>query len=336
MLLKGILPSLRDIGFDIEPFGDATFAVRAFPAILSEIRPEEMLRDYLRYAEEECPANEGEILLGLARTASCHGSVPGRPQAQSGGDKEPACDARFGRCPFYVPSRQACAKRKEKLLFYEGPVWYEKTFPFTKHEHTRVFAYFGAVNYRARVYLNGEMLGEHEGGFTPFEFEVTKLIHDGENFIVVEANNQRRKDAVPGLNTDWWNYGGITRDVTLIETPETFVRDYWIQLARGSREQIDGWVQLDGDRRGQQSVAIEIPEAGIKASTVTDADGRATFRIPAKLQLWSPKNPKLYDVRIASSDNEVHDAIGFRTHRDAGLADSAEWRAHLLARHFVA
>jgi len=75
VLLKGILPSLRDIGFDIEPFGGATFAVHALPAILSEIKPEEILRDYLRYAEEECPANEGEIMLGLARTASCHGSV---------------------------------------------------------------------------------------------------------------------------------------------------------------------------------------------------------------------------------------------------------------------
>jgi DNA mismatch repair protein MutL len=75
VLLKGILPSLRDIGFDIEPFGGASFAVHALPAILSEIKPEEILRDYLRYAEEECPATEGEILLGLARTASCHGSV---------------------------------------------------------------------------------------------------------------------------------------------------------------------------------------------------------------------------------------------------------------------
>ena len=75
VLLRGILPSLREIGFDIEPFGGATFAVHALPAILSEIKPEEILRDYLRYAEEECPATEGEILLGLARTASCHGSV---------------------------------------------------------------------------------------------------------------------------------------------------------------------------------------------------------------------------------------------------------------------
>jgi beta-glucuronidase len=203
--------------------------------------------------------------------------------------------------------------QKEKLLFYEGPLWYEKTFSCTKHEHTRVFAYFGAVNYRARIYLNGEALGEHEGGFTPFEFEVTNLLHDGNNFFVVEASNQRRKDAVPGLNTDWWNYGGITRDVTLLETPETFVRDYWIQLARGSREQIDGWVQLDGDRRAQQRVAIEIPEAGIKTSAVTDADGRAAFRVPAKLQLWSPKSPKLYDVQISSVEDAVHDSIGFRT-----------------------
>ena len=53
--------------------------------------------------------------------------------------------------------------QKEKLLFYEGPVWYEKTFSYAKREHTRVFVYFGAVNYRSRIYLNGEALGEHEG-----------------------------------------------------------------------------------------------------------------------------------------------------------------------------
>jgi DNA mismatch repair protein MutL len=75
VLLKGILPSLREIGFDMEPFGGTSFAVHALPAILSGINPEEIIRDYLRYAEEECPATEGEILLGIARAASCHGSV---------------------------------------------------------------------------------------------------------------------------------------------------------------------------------------------------------------------------------------------------------------------
>jgi beta-glucuronidase len=131
--------------------------------------------------------------------------------------------------------------------------------------------------------------------------------------LVVEASNQRRENAVPALHTDWWNYGGITRDVMLIETPGTFIRDSWIQLAKGSRDQMDGWVQLDGDRLPQQRVSIEIPEAGIKASAMTDAHGRATFHVPAKLQLWSPKNPKLYDVLITSGDDSVHDSIGFRT-----------------------
>jgi len=75
VLLKNLLPSLHGLGFDIEPFGGTSFAIHAVPATLSEFKPEEILRDYLRYAEDDCPANEGEILLGLARTASCHGSV---------------------------------------------------------------------------------------------------------------------------------------------------------------------------------------------------------------------------------------------------------------------
>ena len=75
VLLEGLLPSLSALGFEIEPYGGGSFAIHALPACLSRIAPEEMVRDYLRYAEEECPANEGEILLGLARTASCHASV---------------------------------------------------------------------------------------------------------------------------------------------------------------------------------------------------------------------------------------------------------------------
>jgi beta-glucuronidase len=63
--------------------------------------------------------------------------------------------------------------QRDTLFFYEGPVWYEKRFAYEKHGDKRVFLYFGAANYRARVYLNGKKIGEHEGGFTPFDFEVT-------------------------------------------------------------------------------------------------------------------------------------------------------------------
>ena len=91
--------------------------------------------------------------------------------------------------------------QRADLFFYEGPVWYKKSFSYRKREHTRVFVYFGAANYKATAYLNGKKIGEHQGGFTPFNFEVTDKIQDGENFLIVEINNQRFKDAVPSTNS---------------------------------------------------------------------------------------------------------------------------------------
>ena len=202
--------------------------------------------------------------------------------------------------------------QKKELFFYEGPIWYERSFSYHKREHTRVFVNFEAANYFSRVYLNGEALGEHEGGFTRFGFEVTGKIHDGDNFIVVEVNNVRRPDAVPSLNSDWWNYGGITRDVALVEEPETFIQNYFIQLATGSSQEIAGWVQLDGPAAGQQ-ITLEIPEAGIKKTVAADAASRAEFHLPAKLDLWSPGHPKLYDVTLSAGADTVRDRIGFRT-----------------------
>ena len=100
--------------------------------------------------------------------------------------------------------------------------------------------YFGAVNYESTVYLNGEKLGQHEGGFTAFNFEATSSLRDGENFLIVEVRNVRRADAVPALKFDWWNYGGITRDVMLVEEPAVFIQDYFVQLAKGSNHEITG------------------------------------------------------------------------------------------------
>ena len=202
--------------------------------------------------------------------------------------------------------------QKKELFFYEGPVWYEKSFSYHKREHTRLFVDFGAANYFTRVYLNGEALGEHEGGFTPFNFEITGKIKEGDNFLVVEVNNARRRDAVPALNTDWWNYGGLTRDVVLVEEPETYIQDYVIQLAKGSGQEISGWVQLT-ESTSEHQVTLEIPEARIKKTIVTSVNGYAEFHFLANLELWSPAHPKLYDVVLSSGADKVHDSIGFRT-----------------------
>src|SRR5271165_3210666 len=196
--------------------------------------------------------------------------------------------------------------QREQLLFYEGPVWYRRDFNHHKRANTRLFVYFAAANYRASVFLNGEKLGEHEGGFTPCDFEATSQVREGENFLIVEVNNMRRADGVPALKFDWWNYGGLTGGVSLVELPAAFIEDYCVQLEKGKRGEIAGWVQLNGVGRPQK-VRLEIPEAGVDETMTADAAGRATFQVAAKLDLWSPERPKLYDVTLTSGADSIHD-----------------------------
>lgn len=202
--------------------------------------------------------------------------------------------------------------QSEQLFFYEGSVWYKKSFDYQHRPNTRVFVYFGAANYFADVYLNGKKLGQHEGGFTPFNFEITNLVRDSGNFLIVKVDNKRRRDAVPTLMTDWWNYGGLTRDVKLIETPATFVDDYFIQLQRGSRDRVVGWVRLNGAQFSQR-IIVRIPEAAVAKAFATDASGTALVDFTADLKLWSPESPKLYDVTIEAETDQVRDQIGFRS-----------------------
>jgi beta-glucuronidase len=201
-----------------------------------------------------------------------------------------------------------------KLLFYEGTIWYRRNFRVMPEPGKRYFLHFGAVNYEAHVYLNGKKLGMHKGGFTPFEFEVTGLLTEGNNFIVVKADNTRKKDEIPTVNTDWWNYGGITRDVGLAAVPTTFIADYKIQLAKNDPNHIEGWIQLNGANASAQTVSISIPEAAIQQSVKTDDSGRAAFSFPVKkLNYWSPAHPQLYAVSIHAATDEVKDRIGFRS-----------------------
>jgi beta-glucuronidase len=202
----------------------------------------------------------------------------------------------------------------EKLQLYEGTLWLRQVFQAEPQEGKRYFLYFGAVNYEAHVYLNGKKLGMHKGGFTPFQFDVTGKLGKGRNVVVVKADNTRHQDDIPTVNTDWWNYGGITRDVLLAELPAVHIADYKIQLARGNLKRIEGYVQVDG-ARGPQDVTVTIPDAGIRSTVRTDAGGRARVSIPVtKLDYWSPENPRLYkvDLAIAGGDS-VSDRIGFRT-----------------------
>ena len=203
--------------------------------------------------------------------------------------------------------------QRPSLLFYEGTVWYQKSFSYHPKPHTRVFLHLGAANYFSIVGVNGTVVCDHEGGFTSFNCEVTPLLHEGENFVVIYVNNQRKAEGVPTLSTDWWNYGGLTRDVQLVEVPERFIQDSFIHLTPGTRDQIAGWVKLS-NAAADQKVTVRIPELAIEKAVATNSTGVAEFAFSDKrLQLWSPDQPKLYKVEIESGANRIEDEIGFRS-----------------------
>jgi beta-glucuronidase len=84
--------------------------------------------------------------------------------------------------------------QRDALLFYEGSLWYKRFFNYTKPTNKRLFVHFGAANYIANVYLNGEPLGLHGGGFTPFNFEITDCIRPQNNFLIARVNDKRSQE----------------------------------------------------------------------------------------------------------------------------------------------
>ncbi len=210
--------------------------------------------------------------------------------------------------------------QKPELFYYEGTIWYKKTFDYSfTASGNRLYLYFEAANYQTEVYLNGKKLGKHVGGFTPFNFEITDQVREKENFLVVKVDNKRLKEGVPTLNTDWWNYGGITRDVKLIEIPAVFIQDYFIQLDPSTPEQIAGYIQLNGPQSNASKVWLEIPGLGISEQLVTNRDGEAAIKLAAKdIHRWSTDDPYLYEVTIRTEVDAVKDQIGFRTIQTQG------------------
>jgi len=210
--------------------------------------------------------------------------------------------------------------QSERLFFYEGTVWYQRYFSAQKPDQgQRTLLYFGAVNYDAHVYVNGQHVAHHIGGFTPFNADISQQLRDGENTLIVKVDNKRHKDNVPTQIFDWWNYGGITRDVLLVSVPETYVEDYSLQLEkrkeeRGEKREISFALQLNQKKAGER-VTLSIPELKVRETLTTNAEGRIATSIgkTGGLQLWSPDTPKRYRVEISHRGKTIVDSIGFRT-----------------------
>jgi len=199
----------------------------------------------------------------------------------------------------------------ERLFFYEGTVWFKKSFQAVPMHDYRTLLYFGAVNYDCHVWVNGKKAGHHIGGFTPFNFDISDLLTEGENTIIVKVDNKRHAEDVPTQIFDWWNYGGITRDVKLIKVPPVYLEDYNLQLTSLEGRQLSFSVKLNKPEAGH-SVTLNIPELKLKKTIKTAADGTASISMKAKPQLWCPENPKRYQVEVTLDNSTICDSIGFR------------------------
>jgi beta-glucuronidase len=197
------------------------------------------------------------------------------------------------------------------MRHYDGLVWYQRGFEARPRPGRRYFLRFGAAEYRADVFLNGKRVGSHEGGFTPFAFEVTALLRAGANQVTVGVDSQRSEATVPPTVTDWETYGGLTRPVRLIEVPATYVDDAWIRLTREGRIRASG--RLDGPAAGGAEVRVRV--AGLVLAAHSAADGGWSVEAPAPraLKRWSPDAPALYDVIVEAGEDRLTDRVGFRT-----------------------
>lgn len=219
-----------------------------------------------------------------------------------------------GRKSIQVPSAWELSKKD-----YEGVAFYYHEFNVpTKWNEKVIRLQFDAVNYLSEVWLNGEVVGYHEGGFTPFEFRVDELIKPGEmNVLTIRVVgpiilSDKEIDGVGALETPQWRggiSGGIWQGVRLVATNDIFIEDTFIKPNIQ-----DNTVSLDLNlintaiNTSSANIEIDIVEADKPSEVVAQTNVKKNLhpggnKYNMKLKIpnvvyWSPDNPHLYKVNV--------------------------------------
>ena len=206
--------------------------------------------------------------------------------------------------------------QEDKLFWYEGTMVFTRTFRFLPGAADgRVFLRLGAANYMTRVFLNGHFAGSHGGGSTPCCFELTPYLQK-DNRIVITVDSSRDPRHVPSENTDWFNYGGIYREIGLYRLPKVFIRVFGVTLVPdGSFGTIRVTATLSEDV--DTEAVFSIPELGLQ-ETLHVRKGVLSAVLPCAPELWSPDHPKVYRVTLGIGADTVTDEVGFREIRVQG------------------
>jgi beta-glucuronidase len=233
-------------------------------------------------------------------------------------------------------------KEFEELKWYDGHANYAKDFSIDEiPEDMEAFICFDGVTYRSEVYLNGEEVGTHEWGYSPFQFRVTDHIKK-QNRLFVLVDNFMQEDRVPGVRCDWNNDGGITGGVKIIFVPKIFIENFRTSTRLEGDQAIisvDLFLKSFSSPNAQENISFEIPELNIAHSVSVKAGEKKTieFSVPKKdIELWNPEKPKLYSTILKTVHETIEDEIGYREIKTEGtqvLLNGKELRLYGVAVH---
>jgi beta-glucuronidase len=203
---------------------------------------------------------------------------------------------------------------------FEGTGWYFKAFKIPDELHTkRVELHFGATFYKARVWLNGVTLGEHDGGHTAYHFDITPQLKRA-NFLAVQVNNQPTTQSIPGWSLklhssknvwyDWWHYGGIVRDVWISVHESSLIRRQQIRTkVEGTAASVTNRIFLEyvGKKPLPVNLIVKVlpPDGGPAAASaeqaVTLSPGAQAATVTLRIdlvQLWHFDQPNVYRMQV--------------------------------------
>lgn len=197
----------------------------------------------------------------------------------------------------------------------------------------------GAANY-SRVFINGIFVGEHKGAYTPFSFDITEQLVDGENLLAVMLDSSERREIPPfGNVVDYLVYGGIYREVWLEEVSDTYIESVFVRTkdVLNNKKLIETDVEFNESVSGDIKVILYDGEkiiyenkASFSAKTL-----KLKWRI-GDVTLWDTENPKLYTLKVIFGDDEKTTRFGFREckfKRDGFYLNGKKMKLFGLNRH---